>query len=209
MTDGPTDQPTPRSASLRRARSPADAGEVVVEDRRVAQRLGDERDRHGRHRAGRPVRVEPGDQLGAGDREPDPQAGQRVGLARGPDDDEVRVGVAQPDERRPDELGVGLVEDDDRCRTAGRGRILGETVEEVADRAVRLGQRGRVVRAAQPDDRRVRAAARADGVQVERPAGLLAAPRRPPRPVRRAARSGPGTWRRSGSGRRPDRRPGG
>ena len=46
---------------------------------------------------GRPVRVQPGDHLGTGDREADPQPGQGVGLARGPDDDEVRVVVAQPD----------------------------------------------------------------------------------------------------------------
>ena len=91
VTDGPTDQPAARSASVRRARSRDDAREVGVEDRRVAQRLGDERDRHGRDGAGRPERVEPGDDLGTGDGESDPEAGQGVGLAGGPDRDEVRV----------------------------------------------------------------------------------------------------------------------
>ena len=62
----------------------------------------------------------PGDHLGTGDAEPDPQTGQGVGLARGPDDDQVRVDVAQTEQRGPDELRVRLVEDDDRCSAPGR-----------------------------------------------------------------------------------------
>ena len=155
---------------------PGDAGQVVVEDVGIEERLGHERDRHGRHRTGWPIRVERGDELAAGDREPDPQPGQRVGLARGADDDQVRVLVAQPDERRPDELGVCLVEDDDRGGPACRGGVLGEPDEQVADRAVGLGQRGRVVRAAQPHHRRVQGGG-ARGRGVERPARLLAASR--------------------------------
>ena len=54
-----------------------------------------------------------------------------------------------------DELGVGLVEDDRRRWPAGRRRVGGDPVEEVRDRPVGLGQAGRVVRAAQPDELRV------------------------------------------------------
>ena len=107
-----------------------DAGQVVVEDRVVAERLGDERDRDRRDRSGRPERVQPGDHLGTGDREADPQAGQRIGLARRADDDEVRIGVAQAEQGRADEFGVGLVEDDDGCRAPGRARVLGEAREQ-------------------------------------------------------------------------------
>ena len=66
---------------------------------------------------------EPGDDLRARDAEPDPQAGQRVGLAGGPDDDEVRDSRSRrPTSDRSDELGVGLVEDDDRRRRGRRRR---------------------------------------------------------------------------------------
>ena len=186
VTDGPTDQPIARSASVRRVRSRATRARLAVEDRRVEQRLGDDGDRDGRDGAGRPVRVEPGDHLGPGDREPDPQPGEGVGLARGPDDDEVRVVVAEPEQRGPDELRVGLVEDDDRWLATGRGGVVGQCREERRDRAVRLGEGGRVVRAAQPDDGGAGVGdGRPDGRRVEREAGRFgrgAGPRRPSPP---------------------------
>ena len=64
------------------------------------------------------------------------------------------------------------------CRSPGRGRVRGETGEQRGDRALGLRQRGRVVRAAQPDDGCVVLGGRgAHRGQVESPAGRLAEPR--------------------------------
>ena len=109
---------------------------------------------------------------GIGDREPDPQAGERVGLAGRADDDEVRVAGPQAEERPPDELGVGLVEDDDRAPGGRRGRRprRGPSSRR-CDGAVGLRERRRVVRAAQPDDRGAeRAAARTASRSSAQPA---------------------------------------
>ena len=91
VTDGPTDQPDATSASRRRVALAVDAGEVGVEDRRdrAAPRSRRVTDTVDTEPGGR-IRVERGDQLGPGDGEPDPQPGQRVGLARRADDDQVR-----------------------------------------------------------------------------------------------------------------------
>ena len=205
VTDGPTDQPSAaeRVGQARRARS-ATRARLSSRHRRVAQRLGHDRDRHGRHRPGRSIRLERGDDLGAGDREPDPQAGQRVGLARGPDDDEVRVrrrGARPGWPRRT-------------RRTPRRGRRSGVA-------AGRGGVARRARRGASRDRRRPARPARSgcSGCTARRPPrprrrrgsrrGRSPSPRPSPqprdrrRPGRRAARSGRGTSRRSGSGRRP------
>ena len=80
--------------------------------------------------------------------------------------------VAERKEARPDELRVRLVEHDDRRF----GRVRGETFEERFDGAVRLGEPGRVVRAAQPDDA-APASRGADRIDVEGPALSRRSPR--------------------------------
>ena len=192
VTLGPTDQPAAVSASAQAAALGLDACEVGLEDRRVEQRLGHDRHRDRRHRARRPVRVRCVAMTSRlGDREPDAQAGERVGLAGGPDDDEPRVASRAAGRAVvADELGVGLVEDDDRRRPAPSRvrRRVGEAVEQAFDRAVGLGEAGRVVRAAQPDDGRLsRAAARTAATSSAQPASRPEA-RDGDRPRRRAAR---------------------
>ena len=73
----PTARPTSpmaRSASRRRVRSPATRARLSSRIVGIEERLGHEGDRHGRHRAGRTIRVERGDQLAAGRRRTRPAA---------------------------------------------------------------------------------------------------------------------------------------
>ena len=134
-----TARPTSRCRArrvARRSRSTATRSRLAWQDRVVEERLRDHRDGHDRDGPGRAIRVHPGDELRSGDREPDAQAGQGVGLAGGPDDDEVRVVGAEAGERSAGELGVGLVEDDDRGRaTVGDG--IGQDAQRGARRSPR------------------------------------------------------------------------
>ncbi len=115
VTDRPTAQPRARSGRRR------GASRSTRTRSRLASRI-DGSARASVTTVTETVETEPGGRYGLslaissgrGDRETDPQAGQRVGLAGGPDDDEVRVAVTQAQQRPADELGVGLVEDDDR-----------------------------------------------------------------------------------------------
>ena len=169
VTLGPTDQPAAVSASARRPRSVSTRARLVA---RIAGSSSasvtivtetvdtDPGGRYGFMRA-----MTSGLAIG----EPDAEAGKRVGLAGGAHDDEPRVGLAQREEGRPDELRVRLVEDDDRRLGFVRFGVGGEGRQEQFDRAVGLGEAGRVVRAAQPDDA-APARSRADRVDVERPA---------------------------------------
>ena len=180
VTDGPTRQPTARSASASRARSRVDPLEVRLRgssgSRRASVTSGD-RDR--RHRPGRAERVEPRDHLGSRDSEPDAQAGERVGLARGADDDEVRVGGRGARAARADELGIGLVEDDDR-RPRGRRRAASAASASAAPRSRRRARRAPVglfgLHSQTSGGASSRAAARI-APQVEGVAGVGAEPR--------------------------------
>ena len=211
MTDGPTDQP----ASAQRLREPRalglDPGRGCASRMpSVAQRLGDDRDGHRRDGPGRPIRVEPGDDLGPRDREPDAQAGERVGLAGGPDDDEVRVARAQREERGADELRVGLVEDDDRRRPVVRRGVGAEPREErPRSTPSRLGQRRSGCSGCTARRPRRPARRRATASTVEGPAVLGRASRDGERRVRLAL-LGQDPVHRVGRGRarRPCRRPG-
>ena len=80
----------------------------------------------------------------AGDREPDPQAGQRVRLARGPHHDQVRIRLAQGDERR------------------------GRRTRRTPRRGPRSGLRDRAARSSQPGQERLDRA-----VGLRRPVGLF------------------------------------
>ena len=157
-----------------------DAGDVRGHGPRI-------RERRGHHASTLTVDTEPGGRYGAiraivpgwADREADPQPGQRIRLARRSDDDQVRVIAPQAQQRRADELRVRLVQDDDRPARAGGIRVGGDAGEQRLDRAVRLGQPRRVVRAAQPDQVRVR----------RRRSPLPRGRARSPRPARDAARA--------------------
>ncbi|GIW20144.1 MAG: hypothetical protein KatS3mg065_0440 [Chloroflexota bacterium] len=185
-----------------------DPGEVLGEARRVAQDGGADGHRRDAHRARRPVRLEAGDGRPRGDGEPDPGSGDGVGLRERPDRHHVRPAPVADDGRPPDELGVGLVDDDRRRRSAGRcgvGRYGRRAGRRGSPRA-RLGPSG-------CSDRRARRG-RPGRPPSEGPPGRGATRRSPaaggrPRPWPAAARSRPGTWRTSGSGRRPSRPVGG
>ncbi len=142
---------------------------------------------------------------GCGDREADPQARQRIRLARRPHDDRGSgYAVAAARRRRAGELGVGLVEDDDRrLAPAARAASASRPVEEALDRAGRLGER--------------RSGCSGCTATRRRPRGRPPGPRRRRAPSprrRRPARHGDdlcaallgerrGTSRRSGRGPRP------
>ena len=140
----PDDQPASRSASASRSRSASTRATFAAHPRRIGERRGHDGHADRRHGAGRPVRRDPGDRLGPRDREADPEPGERVGLAGGPDDDEVRVVDPQLEQATADELGVRLVEHDGRRGTPGRRGIGGDAVEQRLDRArrARAGRSG-------------------------------------------------------------------
>ena len=125
------------------------------------------------------------------DREPDPQACQRVRLAHRPSDDEPLVSVpAAASSDDAGELDVGLVEHDDRGVTAvGRG-IGREAVEERLDPPAGFGLPGRIVGVAEPDEVGARPGSRrAEPPRCQRSANPESGPRRGTRPdARRAAR---------------------
>ena len=175
MTLGLATQPAAAEAGLQPGslgRHPLDGDR---QDRRVAQDLGGDADRDRRDRAGRAVWLHRRERRADGHGEPDPQAGEGVGLAHRADDDQARVVGPEREEGRAGELGVGLVERDDRRDAAVALGIGEQALEELRDRALGLGEAGRVVRAAQPDE--VGAAGdRAGEPEVDRISGRGAEP---------------------------------
>ena len=96
---GRADVPPGRPERIRQAVPlRVDAGHVRLHLGGIREGLGD--DGHGdrRHGSRRTKGHDPGNRLGTRDREPDPQPGQPISLARGPDDDEVRMLEAEIDE---------------------------------------------------------------------------------------------------------------
>ena len=171
MTDGPTDQPASAEASGEPVPFGVHSRHVCPHGGRREERLRDERDADRRHGARWAVRRDPGDRRRLGDGEPDAEPRQGVRLAGRPDDDEVRVVLAEWEESLARELGVCLVEGDEwRLAAVGDG-ILRQPVEEALDRSRWLGRAGRIVRIAEPDDLG-RAGSRSDRRGVDRPALL-------------------------------------
>ncbi len=144
-------------------------GQVGREDVRVAQGAGDHRDRDRRDRAGRPVRLDPGQGLAPGDGKADAQAGQGVGLARRADHHQARIGLASRHQAQPHELAVRLVQDDDRGLATGKPGVLCQLGQETHDQAIGLEPAGWIVGVAQPDHGRFSSCG-ADGRAIDCPA---------------------------------------
>ena len=134
-------------------------------DRRIPQHFRGHGHRRGRDGARRPVRLHRGDHRPRRERESDPEPGEGVGLAQGPDDDEARI-------RRP---GAGGGSSRRTRRRPRRGRRPGRRVRPARRR--RGGPRG---------DRRSRRRARPGR------SGCSGCTARPGRPRARWSGSGPG-----------------
>ena len=126
------DQPADAQArSASRSRSASTRATLAAIPRGSAERLGHDGHADRGHGARRPIRRDPGDRRGPGDRESRPAARP----ARRPCSavrTTTRLAWREPEveQRGADELGVGLVEDDDRPRPAGRVGIGGDAVEQ-------------------------------------------------------------------------------
>ena len=196
VTLGCGSQPT--SASGREPRPlRLDAGDVRLHLASCPRARRDDRRGDGPDRARRPVDREPGDRLARADGEPDPEPGHRVGLRGRAHRDDVREPGPERDHRGADELAVGLVDDD---RGAGRPSAAASAAMPSSSASmVPSGSAGRSgcwgCRPRRGSHRGPRHGPRGRPSPSRRPS--TAAGRRSP--GRRAARRGPGTWRRWGS----------